>query len=25
VQQNWENATIRLSRSIVAVGERGVW
>ena len=25
VQQNWENATVRLSKSIAAVGERGVW
>lgn len=25
VQLNWENATIRLSKSIAAVGERGVW
>lgn len=25
VQNNWQNATVRLSKSIAAVGERGVW
>ena len=25
VQENWENAAIRLSKSIAALGERGVW
>ncbi len=25
VQENWENAAVRLSKSIAALGERGVW
>jgi DNA-binding GntR family transcriptional regulator len=25
VRENWENAATRLSKSIAAVGERGVW
>lgn len=25
VQDNWENAAVRLSKSIATIGERGVW